>query len=121
MTSPGFEPGRCSGNPATNRLARLSKQATLSSDFTREIWLNTEDVNTFNAFLLQLRPLNAAKRLIVTQVNIHILMLRIIYDEDFLTRVFCADGVSFHISGHVNCHNCRLCGAEQPPEVSVRA
>jgi hypothetical protein len=47
-------------------------------------------------------------------------MLRGIYEnDDFLTRVFSAYGVPFHVNGHVNCHNCRLCGAEQPPEVSV--
>jgi hypothetical protein len=54
-------------------MARLLKQVTLSFDFTWEIWLNTEDVNHFNAFfVLQIKPFKATRRLIVTHVNMYI-------------------------------------------------
>jgi hypothetical protein len=45
------------------------------------------------------------------------MLSRLDYDDAFMKYVVFSDEATFHVSGKVNRHNCRICGSENPHEV----
>ncbi|GBM38535.1 hypothetical protein AVEN_110205-1 [Araneus ventricosus] len=102
----------CVRNPKRS-IARLSlalgiPKTTIQNVLHKRLRLHAYKIQLMN----EIKPEDKLKRVEFATF----MMLKIDDDESFLNRILFTDEATFHISGCVNRHNCRIWGSHQPTE-----